>query len=92
MTEIESEALADLLSREDLMIHLFVKGGRQCQRLPVEIDTEEECFNVYHRRKLYMRVFYGLIHHLQYESIRFDMRIVRFRYRDQTVGLQMISR
>ncbi len=92
MTEIKNIELVHLLSGEDFFINLFLKGGGRCEKLPVEIDAEEDCLKVYHRRKLYMQVFYGLIHNLQFESISFGMKIVRFRYRNQTVGLQMVSR
>ena len=92
MTEIENTQLAHLLSGEDFVITLFIKDGAGSRKIPVEIDAAEDRLKVYYSHEQYMQIFYQWIHHLQYESINFRMQIVKFRYQNQSPGLQLVSR
>lgn len=89
MTEIERTKLMQLLSEKGSSINLFLKGGRRSIKIPVEIDVVPDRLDIYHEHELYMQLFYHMLHQLKYESINFEMQIVKFVYQDQTVGLQI---
>lgn len=89
MTEIEQTELIQLLSEDGIFIRLFLKDGRKSIKLPVEINVASDRLKVYYQHKLYMQLFYHMLHNIKYEYINFEMQLVKFVYQDQMIGLQI---
>lgn len=89
MTEIGRTKLMELLSKEDIFITLFLKDGRKSKKLSVEIDVVPDRLKVYYQHKLYMELFYHMLHNIKYDYINFEMQIVKFMYQGQMLGVQI---
>lgn len=89
MTEIGRTELMRILSRDDIFISLFLKDGRKSMKLSVEIDVVPDRLDVYYQHKLYMQLFYHMLHNIKYEYINFEMQIIKFMYQNQVIGLQI---
>lgn len=76
MTEIEQTELIQLLSEDGIFIRLFLKDGRKSIKLPVEINVASDRLKVYYQHKLYMQLFYHMLHNIKYEYINFEMQLV----------------
>lgn len=89
MTEIGRTELMQLLSGDSIFISLFLKDGRKSKKLSVEIDVVPDRLKVYYQHKLYMELFYHMLHNIKYDYISFEMQIVKFMYQGQMMGLQI---